>query len=351
MACAGEGNGHAARVAALSHELAKHFDIRYFCPESVLGFLQARIPNGEFHVIPGLLFEKRGHSVDYSGSLKKLTGQILEAGPEVNRITRLIRNLGLTVMISDYEPYTAHAAASADIPLCNLNHPGVVLRYMSPSFDAVMSRFVSWLMMPPAQENIICSFYDGDVGPIIREELKSRKPSRSNHILVYVKESSRSQVLRILELFPDREFRIFPDRQADFDEAFVTCAGLIAPAGHQILSEALYLKKPVLAIPQIGQYEQRLNARMLKHSGWGIPGSIPTLERDMNRFFGMLGSFPLAPARKIRFRLTDDTASALDRIKGFVWRHGVERVRAPRVRFGFLSDLPQRLEYLINETA
>lgn len=351
MACAGEGNGHAARVAALSRELAKHFDVRYFCPESVLPFLKARIPDGEFHVIPGLLFEKRGHSVDYSGTLKKLTGQILNAGPEVNRIARMIRDLGLSVMISDYEPYTAHAAATARIPLCNLNHPGVVLKYMSPSFDAFMSRLVSWLMMPPAHENIICSFYDGDVGPIIRDELKARTPVRGGHILVYVKESSREQVLQTLRQFPDRNFRVFPDRQADFDTAFVTCSGLIAPAGHQILSEALYLKKPVLAIPQIGQYEQRLNARMLRYSGWGIPGSIRHLERDMGRFFGLLESFPLAPRKKARFRLTDDTSSALDRIKGFVYRYAEKPVRTPRVQYGFLTGLPQRLEYLFTDIA
>ena len=119
-------------------------------------------------------------------------------------------------VISDFEPLTANAAAKAGIPLINLNHPAVVRRYFSLLPDAVSAKVVAAFMTPPAQKNLICSFYDGDVGPILRQEIRRAQPERGDYILVYVKKSSSVAVKKILAQFPRQDFHFFPDKDKDF---------------------------------------------------------------------------------------------------------------------------------------
>ncbi len=47
------------------------------------------------------------------------------------------------------------------------------------------------------------------------------------------------------------------------------CSCIISTAGHQLISEALCLGKPVLAVPEPGQYEQSINALYLERMGGG----------------------------------------------------------------------------------
>ncbi len=46
--------------------------------------------------------------------------------------------------------------------------------------------------------------------------------------------------------------------------------GVVAGGGFSLLSEAVYLGKPVLAIPLRGQFEQLMNARYLQREGFGL---------------------------------------------------------------------------------
>ena len=57
------------------------------------------------------------------------------------------------------------------------------------------------------------------------------------------------------------------------NEAFVddlrTCRGVVATAGYSLMSEAVYLRKPFLALPLAGQFEQEMNSRYLAQLGYG----------------------------------------------------------------------------------
>ena len=51
-----------------------------------------------------------------------------------------------------------------------------------------------------------------------------------------------------------------------------TCAprrGVVGSAGYSLMSEAVYLRKPMLALPLAGQFEQEMNARYLERLGFG----------------------------------------------------------------------------------
>ena len=50
----------------------------------------------------------------------------------------------------------------------------------------------------------------------------------------------------------------------------VSARGVITGGGFSLLSEAVYLGKPVLSIPLQGQFEQLMNARYLEREGFGM---------------------------------------------------------------------------------
>jgi len=342
---AGEGRGHAARVVALSQVLRERYDIVYFCPEPARDFIVRHIPDATIEPVPALMFVKTGHGIDYLRTMMTTIRQFRSRERDIAHLAGRIRELGVSVLISDFEPYASWAAARCDVPILNLNHPGVILKFLSISPAVWLAQGVATLMMPPAQKTVICSFYRGDVGPIIRDGLRRGGRTRGDYYLVYVKESSRDRVQAVLDRFPDMRFRVFPDPTSDFTEALLGCRGVIAPAGHQLLSESLFLGKPVLAIPQLGHFEQRLNARMLRLSGRGRRGRIRTLEKDLSRFIGEIDSYPRAIAGLEPYCFTDDTMRAVSLIEQFIREQRRLRV-LPRQQYNWFFTIPEKLEAL-----
>ena len=53
---------------------------------------------------------------------------------------------------------------------------------------------------------------------------------------------------------------------------------LISTAGNQLLGEALYLRKPVLALPETKNWEQALNGRLLAREGTGEWAPLAALD-------------------------------------------------------------------------
>lgn len=335
FSCASEGYGHVARVVALAPILMEAYELYFFAAEPVEHVIREHIPDARIIPIAHLGFVIENHRIDYLSttalSLKNIIGQL----PEFPHLVRMLRSLSLTALISDFEPITAYAAWLAGIPVLNLNHPGIVLKFRPTGFEAIMAQAVARMMMPVANKHLICSFYEGDVGPILRSGLKGTGPTRGEHILVYTKKDSRRQLLAALERFKEVEFRVFPDPHGSFDQSLLTCRAMIGPAGHQSLSEAICLRKPTLAFAQRGQFEQQLNARMLERSGWGSAGTIDAIEDSVSSFLEQLDSYPRKQDEHFQFTLEDDTGHAIAEIRSFISscskRHPKRGLYTPRL--------------------
>jgi uncharacterized protein (TIGR00661 family) len=342
---AGEGRGHAARVVALSQILNNRYDIVYFCPETVQTFIRKHIPKPVIITVPALNFVKNGHGIDYVGTLRETLKRVKTLKRDISDLAEHIRCSEISALISDFEPYASWAAAICDVPVLNLNHPGVILKFLSFSPGAWVARSVAAFMMPPAQRTIICSFYRGDVGPILRKEIRKAQVRSGDYFLVYTKDSSRVRMQETLSRFTDVQFRVFPNSEEDFTQALAGCRGVIAPAGHQLISESLFLGKPVLAIPQSGQFEQRLNARMLKLSGRGDRGRFRTLDKDLRRFIDGIAEYPHAERGLETFRYDDDTERTAGMIVSFLYENtSAEPTR--RKRFTWYRTIPEKIEVL-----
>ncbi len=293
----GEGRGHFSRAVALAEILSARHEITFWAPEHLTAELRGRFPDCGVYSIPYFAFVQNGFTVDYVKTALANAGLLLGAVGTSAEIARRMRDARVEAVVSDFEPFAARSAKLLGIPVLQLNHPGVVLRSHSLGFGAIVARLVSRYMMARSDRTIICSFFDGDVGPIVRKELREREAVAGEHVAVYLKPLYRDTLFPLLERLGKERFRTFPDPRADYAETLLSCRALVAPAGHQSISEALALGKPVLAIPVQGQYEQELNARKLRATGFGDWCRHRDLPRKLPDFLDNLEAYEKAIAR------------------------------------------------------
>jgi UDP:flavonoid glycosyltransferase YjiC (YdhE family) len=87
------------------------------------------------------------------------------------------------------------------------------------------------------------------------------------------------------EAVTDGNLELRPRSNDGFIEALRTARGVVAGGGFSLLSEAVYLGKPILSVPLRGQFEQTMNARYTERLGYGVCAPTPTPEivRDFVR--------------------------------------------------------------------
>lgn len=322
----GEGFGHVSRMVSLTARLLGRYKLVLYAPKSVHQFLIDKIPqiaSGELtlHCIPGLAFAKKDDRIDYLGCVKLNLPVVLRLRTHVARVRAMLQEDGVDALLSDFEPFAAWAAWSLGLPVLQMNHPGIVSRSASIMPDALFAKWVASMMMGPWHKRILVSFFDGDVGPMIRPEITSAAVSDNGRLLVYLKPGYRKGVLHALRKNGITEYDLFPDAKRNYVEALASCRAVIAGGGHQTICEALHLDKPILCIPQRGQYEQRLNARLAEIGGFGRSASMGRLARDLGLFIKDLNEkrLPRAPLFPwIHFEKHDCTEKVIRRIASFL---------------------------------
>lgn len=70
-----------------------------------------------------------------------------------------------------------------------------------------------------------------------------------------------------------------------FVEDLATSRTLISTAGNQPIGEALYLEKPVLAMPEHCNHEQRINGHFVQSSGAGMSVGMEQVSPIHTRYF------------------------------------------------------------------
>jgi uncharacterized protein (TIGR00661 family) len=291
IAINGEGRGHFSRGRALAEILGKSHDISFWVPEHLAEELAVYFPHAKIFRIPYLKYIQRGFAIDYIKTIRVNAALFFYPYTARQKIARELRSASIEMVMSDFEPFTSAAAKIVGLPVLQLNHPGVVWRTFTCSLTSFIAQMVSLYMMANSDRTILCSFFNGDVGPIIRSELREIKVTRGDYFVVYQKDLYRDFLSPLLESLTGYSFRIFPDPNNDYAHALAGCRGLIAPAGHQSLSEALALGKPVFAIPVEGQFEQELNAQKLRESGFGDYCFYGTLSANLPRFLSSIDKF------------------------------------------------------------
>lgn len=299
----GEGSGHSSRAREMmtclleaGHEVrAVSYDRGY------------RNLKDDFDV-----FETKGlhiRSVDNKVSVVRTFTENFAALPDGMRRLRdlereLFKSFAPHCVITDFEPMTAYLALRHDLPLITLDnqHRMRYMRYPCPpelERDAKLTEAVIRAMVPKPDISLVTTFYFGELKnertllfpPILRREVLEREPERGEHVLVYFT-SGFETFLSYLAEFPRERFMVYGyDREErvgnlEFKRAsrtgfladLATSKAVVSTAGFTLLTEAIHLQKPFLALPMQGQFEQELNALLLKETGFGKNGRKGTAE-------------------------------------------------------------------------
>ena len=218
------------------------------------------------------------------------------------------------VVITDFEPMTAYLAYTNDLPLITIDnqHRMRYMQYDGPTHlntDRRLTKGVIRAMVPRPDVSLVITFYEAPATnrrtlffpPILRDEVLATQPTEGDHILVYLS-FGFDDFIEQLKQFPNETFRVYGyDREAQdgnlhyrpfskegFMNDLASSKAVMATAGFTLMSEALWLKKPMLALPMAGQFEQQLNGHCLEQMGLGKNASEPTRKP---------WGFPLSPAR------------------------------------------------------
>jgi uncharacterized protein (TIGR00661 family) len=219
----------------------------------------------------------------------------------VRRLLPQIEAFGPDLVVSDFETYAARAAHKLGIPVLSCNHQQIVThtRYDVPRrywLEALLTRAVINSIAPKrATRVLVSSFFFPEVKdpatttlvkPIIRRAVQKVRPERGAHTLVYVNQAEGAgKVLETLRAVdapfvvygfepPGGETRwgnlLFRKASMEgFLDDLATCRALVCTAGYTLMSEALYLGKPLLVWPNKGTFEQTINALYLERDGLG----------------------------------------------------------------------------------
>ncbi len=204
---------------------------------------------------------------------------------------------GADVVVADHEPFVARAAVRAGVPVVALSHqliltetrPRVPLRYAASWLGTSLGVGVLAPRRPAAA--VVPSFFFPPrragsqavlVPPILRDDVLAARATDGGRVLVYVNEGDgMAPLLDALAGVPADVYglgragpapagvRLKAPSRAGFLEDLAAARAVVATAGFTLLSEALYLGKPVLALPNRGFFEQTVNALALRESGRG----------------------------------------------------------------------------------
>jgi len=198
-------------------------------------------------------------------------------------------------VITDFEPMTAYLAHHYQLPLVSIDnqHRLRYMQYDCPEVlkqDRQLTKNIIRAMIPSPDVALVTTFYKGEptnhrtflFPPILREEVLARQPVSQDHILVYLT-SGFASFIEILKAFSSVRFIVYGSgregrednlqhkrpSQDGFLGDLATCRAVMATAGFTLISEALHMRKPYLALPMIGQFEQEINAHFLSQLGYG----------------------------------------------------------------------------------
>lgn len=291
---AGEGSGHSSRA----REIAAHLRDRGHELWLVSYDRGYRNLKDDFRVleVEGLSIASEDNKVSVVKTFVDNLKRLPAGHRTLERLRRgLFKEFQPDCVITDFEPMTAYLAPYYDIPLVTLDnqHRMRYLKYECPRELKVESRVTKTIiraMVPRPDVSLVTAFCGGEVRnnrtfvfpPIVRREVLQLEPTTGDHILVYVTRGFES-LLGILKGFTRETFAVYgydrsdrkgvlafkPFSKEGFLNDLASAKAVIATAGFTLISEALCLRKPYLALPMQGQFEQQLNAFQLGELGYG----------------------------------------------------------------------------------
>lgn len=310
----GYGRGHATRVRAVLPALCREHEITVFAAGDAYDILAGDYDTVRIPMI-GYAYGADGRAsfLRTLGSNARRTTELVLGGASVQALMAEFRRRGIALAISDSEPWTHQAARRLGMPRIGFDHVGVIA-WCAPHFPPELAwrgRRDAWgyrRLMGRPDRILVSSFYPAVpldpatrvVGPILREEVRAQGATRGDQLLCYFNRGREQYTPQVHEALTHLnlpvvvygtpftgvrdhvEFR--PIHPTAFLRDLAGCRAVLATAGNQLIGEAVYFGKPLLALPE-RVFEQQLNAWIVERAGIGRAGSLATLSADAIELF------------------------------------------------------------------
>lgn len=298
----GEGRGHAIRTLTLLERMPPGHEIRIFTSADAFELLSRLLPAGgpvRVTEIPGIQFQYTAGRLDVPWTIiKGFEFQIRRLGPLVNHLEAELRSFGADLVVTDFEPAVARAAARLAIPVASVDHQHFLVAYDLGS----LPRRLQWraafiglavrLYRIRARATLISAFFRPplragwrhaiQVGPLLRRAIVDAIPTEGDYLVSYLRRHTPPAALDALAASglpvrvyglgarePSRGLSFHAIDERRFVEDLAGCRGLVSAAGNQLIGEALHLGKPMLVLPERAHVEQLINSRFLARMGGG----------------------------------------------------------------------------------
>ena len=288
----GEGAGHSTRAKeVLSHLVARGHSVYVASFDRGLANLKDSFPATEIY---GFRFAYVNNRVRYKRTVARNLITVAKAARSLSLLEDLVEERKIDLVITDFEPLTCHVGHKKRLPVISIDNQhcltnATVTYPRQYRRDAAAAKLVTRLMTPRANAYLVISFFTAPVRkrntfmfpPLLRQEILTAVPTERDHILVYVT-SPAPALAKLLSSVRCRfiaygfgregqEGNIFYKKPslAGFFTDLTSARAIVANSGFSLVSEALHLGKPYLAVPVSHQFEQIFNAYWLEKAGYG----------------------------------------------------------------------------------
>lgn len=316
----GEGMGHATRSGViLDHLVAAGHEVRIVVSGRAAQYLEARHP-GTVTEITGLTMHYQDNEVHrFKTALQNLKA-VIDLPDNLRAYLKMARDFTPDVVISDFESWSYVFARGQKIPVISLDNMQIIARCFHEE-DVLGDDLTSFLLakglvkakLPKCNAYLVTTFFFPRVKkprttlhpPILRPIVtQARSRVRADeHVVVYQTGTSNPGLVDTLRSVVEVPFRIYgmrrdltedqveanltfrPFSEEGFVEDLATARAVVAGGGFTLMGEAVYLGKPMLSVPLVGQFEQTINALYLEKLGYGAYERAVD-EANLRRFLG-----------------------------------------------------------------
>lgn len=311
----GEGMGHATRSKVIIDFLLRENDVRAVSSSRAFGFLSKNYP-GRVEEIKGFHFAYKDSKISKKGTfLLNVARAPRNLKYNISKYKKIKGDFHPDLVITDFESFSYYFAKAHRIPVISIDNMQVIDRCRlgitvpkKEKRNFEVARLVVKAKAPGCDHYFISSFFPAAVRksnttlvpPVIRKEILDAVPSFGKHVLVYQTSSASSSIKAKLKRMPGTIFYVYGMNkegrdgniiyksfsETGFVKDLASARAVIANGGYSLISEAVYLKKPVYSFPLENQFEQFVNAAYIQKLGYGMhaPGfTVSSIEDFLSR--------------------------------------------------------------------
>ncbi len=297
----GEGMGHAMRSRViLEHLVAQEHDVEIIASGRAVDFLAKRFEGvNRIHGLHMIYEENRVRPMKtlWSNVLTGATG----VPKNIAAYFDLITSFRPQAVISDFESWTYLYGKTHRLPVLSIDNMQIINRCTLPKeiieghqAEFQLTKAFIKSKLPFCDEYFITTFFHPEIRkertrlfpPILRPEILAANRRKGEHLLVYTTGEGNDSFADALaktglecriygmrrnlkEEVVEGNLRYQPFSEDKFIDDLASSRAAIAGGGFTLMGEAVYLHKPMLAVPLARQFEQVLNARYLELEGYG----------------------------------------------------------------------------------